>query len=141
MLTSHRPVCRAGIAVLGLTIAGLGTVAAPASAVSGTLNYDCANALTGPFVATAVIDTNAPATLGAGMTVPIATTTTVVVPSAVACDAVTPSGITFADAGPGEASTTRPAPYDAASATAGSIASTSVMSRGSPSTTTAPART
>ena len=56
MLTSHRPVCRAGIAVLGLTIAGLGTVAAPASAVSGTLNYDCANALTGPFVATTAGD-------------------------------------------------------------------------------------
>ena len=96
MLTSHRPVCRAGIAVLGLTIAGLGTVAAPASAVSGTLNYDCANALTGPFVATAVIDTNAPATLGAGMTVPIATTTTVVVPAPVVDD-LRDASIAFVD--------------------------------------------
>ena len=39
-----------------------------------------------------------------------ASTTTVVRPSSVVCDASTPSGIAFADAGPGEARTTRPAP-------------------------------
>jgi hypothetical protein len=86
MTTSYRPVARVAVAVLGLTIAGLGAVAAPASAVSDTLAYDCSNALTGPFVATAVIDTNAPTTLGAGMTVPITTSTTVVVPAPVVDD-------------------------------------------------------
>jgi hypothetical protein len=96
MTTSTRPVGRAAIAVLGLTIAGLAAVAAPASAVSATLNYDCANALTGPFVATAVIDTNAPATLGSGMTVPITTTTTVVVPAPVVDD-LRDASIAFVD--------------------------------------------
>jgi len=96
MTTSHRPVGRAAIAALGLTIAGLGAVAAPASAVSATLSYDCANSFTGPFVATAVIDTNAPTTLGAGMTVPIATTTSVVVPQAVV-DQLRSASIAFVD--------------------------------------------
>ena len=80
-----RPLGRAALAVAALTGAGLVTVAAPSQAASATLTYDCTtnfDANTYPF--TAVIDTDAPATLGSGLSATIATTSTVTVPEAIA---------------------------------------------------------
>ena len=75
-----RTVAGAAVAV-GLTVAGLTTVAVPATAVTGDVPYDCTSTSTGPFDATAVIDTDAPLQLGTGLTVPIKLSTSVVVPA------------------------------------------------------------
>jgi hypothetical protein len=83
MTTSSRLVRRALLATGALVASGLtGVVAlAPAGAVSVALTYHCT---TSPNVGehdfTAVVDTNAPATLGAGMTVPITVTSDVTIP-------------------------------------------------------------
>jgi len=68
-----------------LTTAGLAAVSAPAGAVSASLSYNCTTpSIPGTHVFTAVIDTDAPATLGSGLSAPIKTTSTVTVPEAVA---------------------------------------------------------
>jgi hypothetical protein len=75
---------------------GIVALSAPASAASEELSYNCQNATLGIFTATAVVDTDAPATLGTGITVPLTVSTTVVVPEAVV-DALRGSGIASLD--------------------------------------------
>ena len=78
-----------------LTTTGLAAVSAPAGAVSGILSYDCTSSPDiGSHVFTAVIDTDAPATLGTGLSAPITTTSTVTVPVAVA-DTLRGLGVTY----------------------------------------------
>ena len=78
---------KATLALAMVASAGLAAVAAPASAVSGTLSYVCTSSPDiGAHVFTAVIDTDAPATFGSGLSAPIKTTSTVTVPAAVADD-------------------------------------------------------
>jgi hypothetical protein len=63
-----------------LTLASLVAASPPAGAVSGTLAYDC-TAVSGPGVFTAVIDTDAPATLPPGGSASFNVTGTVTVPT------------------------------------------------------------
>src|SRR5687768_6569938 len=75
------------VATAALAVAGLPLVAAaPAQAVSGSLTYHCTtdSILLPTAGLSAVVDTNAPLTLGAGMTVPITVTSDVTVPDSVA---------------------------------------------------------
>jgi hypothetical protein len=79
---------RTSALLVAATLAGAGLPmlagVAPADAVSGTLSYDCTSSpSTGSSVFTAVIDTDAPASLGTGLTTPIQTTATVTVPSTI----------------------------------------------------------
>ena len=74
------------VATAALITAGAATLASPVTAATGNVDYDCNNVLTGPFVATAVIDTDAPAELATGQTVPITLSTSVVVPAEVVTD-------------------------------------------------------
>ncbi len=78
----RRPRLGSAFAAVALVAAGLATTS-PAPAASAELAYDCNNALTGPFTASAVIDTDAPAELGTGISTAITTTTSVVVPEPV----------------------------------------------------------
>ena len=87
----------AAATALALTATSLVVAATPASAVSGTLSYDCTSSPSippGTHVFSAVIDTDAPATLGSGVTAPIKTTSTVAVPEEVA-DLLRAGGITY----------------------------------------------
>src|SRR6476620_6956879 len=74
-------VVTAALAAAGLPLLGGG----PAQAASVPLTYHC---LTSPNVGeydlSAVVDTNAPATLGAGMTTPITVTSDVTIPDVLA---------------------------------------------------------
>lgn len=80
-----RPSTCAEIAIAAVTAAGLATLATPASAVTGTLTYSCtssADALTHDF--SAVVDTNAPTTLGSTLSAAITVTSDVTVPEELA---------------------------------------------------------
>jgi hypothetical protein len=77
---SRHPILAATGSVATLTIAGLVAIGSPAGAVSGTLTYDC-TALSGPEVFTAVVDTDAPATLPPGASASINVTSTITVPA------------------------------------------------------------
>jgi hypothetical protein len=82
-LPFHRTMRRtAAGAALALVATGTALVAAPAVAASSTLTYSCDSPqLSGdPYVVTAVIDTNAPATLGSGLSANITTTATLTLP-------------------------------------------------------------
>ncbi len=88
MTTSSRPVRRVLLATGALVASGLaGAVALAPSALaaSAPLTYHCT---TSPNVGehdfSAVVDTNAPATLGAGMTTPIIVTSDVTIPESLA---------------------------------------------------------
>ncbi len=72
-------------AALALVATGTALVAAPAGAAS-PLAYNCDSPqLAGdPYVVTAVIDTNAPATLGSGLSANITTTATLTLPAGLA---------------------------------------------------------
>ena len=83
-------------AACAATTCGFAALTSPASAASQELSYDCQNATLGSFTATAVVDTDAPATLGTGITVALTVSTTVVVPEAVV-DALRGSGIASVD--------------------------------------------
>jgi hypothetical protein len=96
----HRTMRRtAAGAALALVATGTALVAAPADAASATLAYSCAEdslLLDGPYEFAAVIDTNAPATLGSGLSANITTTATVTVPVDLADDLRT-AGVTTVD--------------------------------------------
>src|SRR5687768_11592326 len=80
----HRAVRRTvGGAALALVATGAALVAAPATAASASLAYNCTSPqiMGGPYVFTAVIDTNAPATLGSGLSAAITTTANVTIPA------------------------------------------------------------
>lgn len=74
------------LAALALVAGSTALVASPAGAVSTTLSYNCTltSPPAGPYVFTAVIDTDAPATLVPGQTVNLTTTSLVTVPVAAA---------------------------------------------------------
>ena len=78
---------RALSAVTIAALAGAAGLAAvpPASAVSAPLTYHCTTSPNvGEYDLSAVVDTNAPATLGSGMTVPITVTSDVTIPDSLA---------------------------------------------------------
>lgn len=84
MTSSPRPIGRVLVTAAALAVAGLPLLAGgTAQAASTSLSYNCHNDALGDFVATAVIDTDAPATLLAGQSVPIAVTSTVTLPALV----------------------------------------------------------
>ena len=87
-------------AALALVATGTALVAAPAGAASGTLTYNCTEdspLLNDPsYALTAVIDTNAPATLGSGLSANITTTATLTMLSPLADDLRT-AGVTAVD--------------------------------------------
>jgi hypothetical protein len=84
-------------AALALVATGTALVAAPVGAASASLAYDCTSPqLPGNHDFTAVIDTNAPATLGSGLSANITTTATVTVPATLA-DALRTAGATSVD--------------------------------------------
>ena len=83
------------VATAALAAAGLPLVAGgPAQAVSASLTYHCTtdNILLPTVDLSAVVDTNAPATLGGGMTVPITVTSDVTVPDS-AADVLRSNGV------------------------------------------------
>ena len=82
MTLSTRIVRRALLATGSLVVAGVPLVAAgPADAVSASLRYSCSNTANATsYHFTAVVDTDAPATLGSGMTVPITVTSDLTIP-------------------------------------------------------------
>jgi hypothetical protein len=88
MTTSSHLVRRALLTTGALVASGLTAVAfaPPVQAASVPLTYHCTtdNILLPTADLSAVVDTNAPATLGAGMTVPITVTSDVTVPDSVA---------------------------------------------------------
>ena len=85
-------------AALALAATGTALVAAPATAASASLAYNCTSPQIpgGPYVFAAVIDTNAPATLGSGLTAALTTTATVIVPANLA-DQFRAGGVTTVD--------------------------------------------
>ena len=93
-MTSRSLFCT--IASAAIVTTGLATVITPATAVSGTLLYDCTSEDLGSHVVSAVIDTDAPATLLAGQSVPVTVTTTVTIPESMA-DVVRLAGVTAVD--------------------------------------------
>jgi hypothetical protein len=97
MSPSSRLLARgAAAAAAVLVTSGLAAVAgAPAGAVSATLSYDC-TALSGPEVMTAVVDTDAPASMLPGQTASINVTSTVTI-SAARADLVRGANITQVD--------------------------------------------
>lgn len=95
----HRAVRRtAAGAALALVATGTALVAAPATAASASLAYNCTSPqiLGGPYVFTAVIDTSAPATLGSGLSAALTTTASVTVPANLA-DQFRAGGVTTVD--------------------------------------------
>ena len=95
--TTTRPLARTAILVTALSAAGFVAVTAPASAVSGTLNYSCTTSFdANSYAFTAVIDTDAPASLGSGLSANTVTTSTVTVPAAIA-DGLRTAGATTVD--------------------------------------------
>ncbi len=85
MTSTTRALARVATAALALTAGGLATVAAPASAASFALTYSCtssADAFTHDF--SAVVDTNAPPTLGSTLSTSITVTSDVTVPEELA---------------------------------------------------------
>jgi hypothetical protein len=81
-LTSPRT--RVLVVTTALAAAGLPLLAGgPAQAASVPLTYSCTNTFdANTYAFSAVVDTNAPATLGSGMTTPITVTTDVTIPEA-----------------------------------------------------------
>ena len=95
----HRAVRHAAAgAALALVATGTALVAAPATAASASLAYNCTSPQIpgGPYVFTAVIDTNAPATLGSGLSAALTTTASVTVPANLA-DQLRAGGVTSVD--------------------------------------------
>ena len=71
-------------AALALVATGTALVAAPAGAVTLAYNCDSPQLAGDPYVVTAEIDTNAPATLGSGLSANITTTATLTLPPGLA---------------------------------------------------------
>ena len=92
---STRFLARGAVATaVALTATGLASIAPAANATSGSLSYSCSNPSLGTNPFTAVIDTDAPATLGAGLSAPIKTTSTVTAPEAIVT-ALRTAGISY----------------------------------------------
>jgi hypothetical protein len=98
-MTTTSPLVRRALLATGALVASGLTVAValapPAQAASAPLTYHCTtdNILLPTADLSAVVDTNAPATLGAGMTVPITVTSDVTVPDSLA-DTLRGGGVT-----------------------------------------------
>lgn len=89
----------AGLAAAGVTAGGLAAVAPVAEAVSGALSFNCT--VSAPYssesgVFTAVMDTDAPATMTPGQAVPLTVSSTVTIPSSLV-DQIRASGAYFVD--------------------------------------------
>jgi hypothetical protein len=85
MTTSSQLVRRALIATGALVASGAVVLTAPTQAASVALTYHCTTSPNaGEYDFSAVVDTNAPATLGSGMTVPITVTSDVTIPETLA---------------------------------------------------------
>ena len=85
MTTSSQLVRRALLATGALIASGAVVLSAPTQAASVALTYHCTTSPNvGEYDVSAVVDTNAPATLGSGMTVPITVTSDVTIPDSLA---------------------------------------------------------